>query len=75
MAAAENPTCPWPPCNHPADKAQIHHLKAWKHGGLTNMENLTVCCPYHNGVNRDDPNAPPLRGRLARVNGKVRWVR
>ena len=75
MAAAENPTCPWPPCNHPADKAQIHHLKAWKHGGLTNMDNLTVCCPYHNGVNQDDPNAPPLRGRLARVNGKVRWVR
>ncbi|MDU7102848.1 MAG: HNH endonuclease, partial [Corynebacterium sp.] len=33
------------------------------------------CCPYHNGVNQDDPNAPPLRGRLARVNGKVRWVR
>ena len=75
MAAAENPTCPWPPCNHPADKAQIHHLKAWKHGGLTNMDNLTVCCPYHNGVNQDDPNAPPLRGRLpesmARSAGSV----
>ena len=75
MAAAENPTCPWPPCNHPADKSQIHHLQAWKHGGMTNADNLTVCCPYHNGVNQDDPNAPPLRGRLARVNGKVRWVR
>ncbi|MBK4157873.1 HNH endonuclease [Corynebacterium macginleyi] len=75
MAAAENPTCPWPPCNHPADKSQIHHLQAWKHGGMTNADNLTVCCPYHNGVNQDDPNAPPLRGRLARVNGKVHWVR
>lgn len=28
-----------------------------------------MLCPYHNGVNQDDPNAPPGRGRMARVNG------
>lgn len=39
------------------------------------MANLATLCHYHNGVNEDDPNAPPLRGRLARVDGKVRWQR
>ena len=28
MAAAVNPVCPWESCNYPADKCQIHHLKA-----------------------------------------------
>ena len=73
MAMAENPTCPWDGCYHPADSAQIHHLKAWKYGGHTNPENLTVACPYHNGVNDDDPSTP-RRGRLERVNGKVRRI-
>ena len=73
MAAAENPVCPWPRCNYPADKCQIHHLEAWQRGGDTNMANLAACCPYHNGVNDDDPNAPPRRGRLARRRGRVVW--
>ena len=73
MAMAENPTCPWDGCHHPADTAQIHHLKAWTHGGNTNPKNLTVACPYHNGVNDDDPSKP-RRGRLERVNGKIRRI-
>ena len=74
MASAENPTCPWAECNYPADKCQIHHLQAWKHGGETNMANLSVACPYHNGVNDDDPHAPPVRGRLERRQGRIVWV-
>lgn len=74
MAAAENPVCPWPECRYPADECQVHHLNAWKNGGETNSRNLTIACPYHNGVNDDDPNAPPLRGHLARVNGTIRWL-
>jgi len=63
MAAAENPRCAWPGCNQPADLSQVHHLTAWSRGGETNMNNLVVCCAYHNGINDDDPNAPPPRGR------------
>ncbi|MER0080106.1 HNH endonuclease signature motif containing protein [Corynebacterium sp. KPL2830] len=74
MAAAENPVCPWPECRYPADECQVHHLNAWKNGGETNPGNLTIACPYHNGVNDDDPNAPPLRGHLARVDGTIRWL-
>ena len=73
MAMAEMPTCAWPGCSHPADRAQVHHLKAWKFGGSTNPENLTIACPYHNGVNDDDPSKP-RRGRLERVNGKIRRI-
>lgn len=74
MAAAENPSCPWVECNYPADKCQVHHLQAWKHGGETNMDNLTIACPYHNGVNDDDPHAPPVRGRLHRHRGRIEWL-
>lgn len=73
MAAAENPRCAWPGCNQPADLSQVHHLTAWSRGGETNMKNLVVCCAYHNGINDDDPNAPPRRGRLERVGGRIVW--
>lgn len=73
MAAAENPVCPGPDCNCPADEAQVHHLYPWALGGETNMRNLTTACGYHNAVNDDDPSAPPRRGRLVRRAGRVVW--
>ncbi|MDN6823708.1 HNH endonuclease signature motif containing protein, partial [Corynebacterium flavescens] len=73
MLAAEHPTCAWPGCNIPAERGQFHHLTPWSHGGETNIANLVTLCNYHNGVNEDDPNAPPLRGRLAREGGTIVW--
>ena len=73
MLAAEHPTCAWPGCNIPAERGQFHHLTPWSHGGETNIANLVTLCSYHNGVNEDDPNAPPRRGRLARQGGKIIW--
>lgn len=69
MAMAESPTCAWDDCMKPADECQVHHLIAWKLGGFTNPENLVMLCAYHNGINQDDPNAPPGRGRMVRVRG------
>lgn len=78
MAAAESPLCGWPSCRRPASRSQIHHLRAWKHGGDTNASNLTVLCDYHNGINHDDGPATdqrkPPRGRMERHAGAVRWV-
>lgn len=74
LAAAENPTCAWDGCKKPADECQVHHLVAWQNGGHTTSSNLATCCAYHNGVNDDNPNAPPRRGALARIGGKVRRV-
>ncbi|MDN6822838.1 HNH endonuclease signature motif containing protein, partial [Corynebacterium flavescens] len=73
MLAAEHPTCAWPGCNTPAERGQFHHLTPWKHGGETNVANLVTLCNYHNGVNEDDPNAPPQRGRLTRDGGTIIW--
>uniref|UniRef100_UPI00174C9B2A HNH endonuclease signature motif containing protein n=1 Tax=Corynebacterium stationis TaxID=1705 RepID=UPI00174C9B2A len=83
LAMAENLVCPWPDCNVPADRCQVHHIDAHKHGGHTKPSNLTMLCKYHNGVNDDDPNGPrkkrkrpspgkPKRGRMRRHRGKVR---
>ena len=86
LAVAENLVCPWPDCNVPADRCQVHHIDAHKHGGHTKPSNLTMLCKYHNGVNDDgdpaNPGAPkrknkrgkgkPSRGRMRRHRGKVR---
>lgn len=74
LAAMENPVCPWPGCNVPADRCQVHHLRAYQRGGDTNPDNLTTVCSYHNGANDDDPNAPPRNGRLNRHRGQVRYT-
>ena len=74
LAMAENLVCPWPDCNVPADRCQVHHIDAHKHGGQTTPTNLTMLCRYHNGVNDDDPHKPAKksRGRMKRHRGKVR---
>ena len=74
MALAENPVCAWPGCNRAGEECQFHHMEPWEQGGDTNADNLVTLCAYHNGVNDDDPNAPPRRGRIARVNGQTQWV-
>ena len=86
LAMAENLVCPWPDCNVPADRCQVHHIDAHKNGGHTKPSNLTMLFKYHNGVNDDsDPGNPgaqkrknkrgkgkPSRGRMRRHRGKVR---
>ena len=85
LAMAENLVCPWPDCNVPADRCQVHHIDAHKHGGHTKPSNLTMLCKYHNGVNNDAPDGQrnkhrpgkpkrgkPNRGRMRRHRGKVR---
>src|SRR5690625_2212898 len=76
LAMAENLVCPWPDCTVPADRCQVHHIDAHKHGGHTKPSNLTMLCKYHNGVNDDDgprkKRKRPSRGRMRRHRGKVR---
>ena len=85
LAMAENLVCPWPDCNVPADRCQVHHIDAHKNGGQTKPSNLTMLCKYHNGVNNDYPDGQrnkrrpgkpkrgkPNRGRMRRHRGKVR---
>ncbi len=71
LLAAETILCPWPDCTTGADQCQVHHLQAWGAGGDTNLDNLSMACPVHNGRNDDDPDAPPRHGRLAREGGSI----
>src|SRR5699024_7762834 len=74
LALAETLVCSWPDCAVSADRCQVHHIDAHKHGGQTTPTNLTMLCRYHNGVNDDDPHKPAKksRGRMKRHRGKVR---
>ncbi|WP_244892807.1 HNH endonuclease signature motif containing protein [Corynebacterium stationis] len=64
LAMAENLVCPWPDCNVSADRCQVHHIDAHKHGGHTKPSNLTMLCKDHNGVNDDsDPGNPGSQKR------------
>lgn len=81
LAKAENLVCPWPDCAVPADRCQVHHIQAHKHGGQTEPSNLTMLCPYHNGVNDDESGdhyrrdgSKRRRGRVDRHFGRVRYT-
>ncbi|WP_244977381.1 HNH endonuclease signature motif containing protein [Corynebacterium lizhenjunii] len=75
LLAAESPECAWLDCHVPFDKCQVHHITSWADGGETNIRNLTVLCPHHNGANEDHPpgGVPVRRGRMVRVGGQVAW--
>jgi len=42
--------CTFPNCPKPAEWADAHHIKPWSDGGTTNLENLTLLCPFHHRV-------------------------
>ena len=66
------PACAFPDCKHCAETTQTHHIHAWRHGGMTNMDNLAELCPFHNGVN--DDNREGRFGHIDNPGGRIRWV-
>ena len=39
--------CSFPGCTHPPSWCDRHHIIDWIHGGLTDLDNLTLVCRYH----------------------------
>lgn len=75
LATLVSPVCPVPDCRHSAQHCQVHHIKAWKHGGETNINNLAMLCPYHNQINDDDQRVRKRRaGRIAMQRGRPVWI-
>lgn len=72
MLMAESAFCNWDGCHCPADECEAHHLVPWSSGGGTDLPNLTLVCPFHNGWNDDVGGA--RHGHLARIDGKVRRI-
>ena len=47
-------TCGIPGCATQFDRCKIHHIRWWRHGGLTDLENLLpLCVHHHTRVHRD----------------------
>lgn len=39
--------CAFPACDHPAEWCERHHIKEWRTGGRTDIDNLVLLCSYH----------------------------
>ncbi len=46
-------TCCIPGCDVRFDNCKIHHIQWWRHGGLTDLDNLTPLCPRHHAAVHD----------------------
>ena len=66
------PACAFPDCKATAATTQTHHIHAWAHGGMTNMDNLAELCPFHNGVNADNRNGP--FGYIDNADARIHWI-
>ena len=45
--------CGMPGCSAHFDRAKIHHIVPWEHGGLTDLDNLLPLCPRHHHAVHD----------------------
>ena len=45
--AARDGGCSFPGCDAPPSWTDAHHIRRWDHGGLTDLNNLTLVCGYH----------------------------
>jgi hypothetical protein len=47
-------TCAIPGCSTHYDRCNLHHVIWWRHGGLTNLDNLLPLCSHHHHKVHDD---------------------
>jgi len=57
--------CIYRGCARPARRCHAHHIVDWRDGGLTNLQNLVLLCPYHHrmvhlgrAILTHDPDTP-----------------
>jgi hypothetical protein len=76
---AKDRGCTKPGCRNPATWVEIHHVKAWINGGLTDIDVLAPACPPHHGLIGDGEDQwqtvmiteGPDAGRVAWIAPKV----
>lgn len=44
---ARDQGCSFPGCDRPPELCERHHIIPWADGGRTDLDNLTLLCPYH----------------------------
>ena len=65
---ARDKGCSFPECDHPPPWTQRHHIRAWLDGGPTDIDNLTLLCPYHHA------NFAALGWECLLIDRVVHWV-
>ena len=75
MLVAEQLCCAYPGCNRAAVDCDVHHIKAWSHGGSTTIDNLTLLCRVHHRMNRDQHDGGVGMGHaeIDPDSGRVGW--
>lgn len=65
--------CACPDCTTAAIHGDAHHLRAWEHGGATDLANLTLVCRPHHTDNDDSRTGAGGKGHLDRcpMTGRV----
>lgn len=56
-------TCMWDGCDEPAVRCQVHHVREWHDGGLTEIANLSLVCASHHGRIHNGPGGFQFRFR------------
>lgn len=44
---ARDQGCAFPGCADPPEWTEKHHIKAWRHGGGTDLDNICLLCDFH----------------------------
>jgi hypothetical protein len=58
-------TCAAPHCTVRFGDCDIHHLKEWRDGGATNLQNLIPLCSKHHHLIHEGQWRPPARAPTA----------
>jgi len=72
--------CAWPGCGAKAGRCDAHHIIPWSKGGLTDIDNGILLCPYHHGMLHDSAfSLKMIRGKphlLAPpwIDPEQRWI-
>ncbi len=60
--------CTFPGCDRPPEWCEAHHLIGWEHGGLTDLNDLTLVCDAHHDIAHHDGWTITLD-----PDGRVEW--
>lgn len=61
--------CTYPGCDVPGFWCEAHHINDWARGGHTNVDELTLACPPHNGIVKPGGWATRMR-----KDGRTEWL-
>lgn len=67
---ARDLVCQHPGCDEPATRCDAHHVRSWKQGGKTAVNNLALLCRRHHRRNDDSF----LEEHLEMILGRPSWI-